>query len=355
MATNPDLISCSISFDDEWHLDGDNCSYDRVFIITYKVATSGGWLSFTTPLKSKEFYVKVGGESNNTTDYHRLSEVYELKKRTDTIYTYSFKLTPEELAEYRQEGTLKISAWVKAQYTNLTDVFEAKSSLSEIVQLPPESGVQNLTVEQYTNVPGKFKCSWDTPSFYENKSDIEEVNGYCIRLDHKSAGGYLSRVRGLKLVNGLLVKDSNYKELTYKDTSGISESFIKNNNITFAGANCSSTATEADEVYLEGTSFDFIPKDLGIESGDEYVFTIYPYNNYGTYFVNSSGNAVETFVGTRLTNEGTTYGTITSKGIVRVKHNNNWKEGQVWVMHNGVWKQAQAVYTMKDGKWLEAK
>jgi hypothetical protein len=343
-------VDCSIRFDDEWQLDGDDCSYDRVVIITYEV--SNGAL-LINPLESKEFYYKLGSQTSSTSDYKQLLE--GSLKKTGTTYMYSFKLTPEQLAEARINGVIAISVWVKAKYKNSTIIYEAKNTQSELIQLPPESEVQNLTVEQYTNVPGKFKCSWNAPSFYKNKSDIEEVNGYCIRLDHKSTGGSLSRVRGLKLVNGLLVKDSNYKELTYKDTSGISESFIKNNNITFAGANCSSTSTEADEVYLTGTSFDFIPKDLGIESGDEYQFTIYPYNNYGTYFTNASGNIVETATGTRLTNEGTIYGTITSKGIVRVKHNNNWKEGQVWVMHNGVWKQAQAVYTMKDGKWLEAK
>lgn len=348
-------VDCSIRFDDEWKLDGDDCTYDRVFIITYKVANS---ISIVNMLERREFYCNLGSEPSDDLKY-KLSE--GSLKKTGTTYTYSFKLTPEQLAEARINGVLTISAWVKAKYKNNNIIYEAKISSSgapvDIIELPPKPASKddlNLTIAQYTNTPGKFKCSWIAPSLYDNKPDAEAINGYCIRLEHNGR-----RVRGLKLTSGKLVKDSNYKELTYVDISGRTKeqqkSFIEDNNITFAGPNCSSTDIEADEVYLAGTSFDFVPKELGIESGDEYIFTIYPYNNIGTYIVDNGNGTGSTAVGTRLTNDGTTNKAKTSKGIVRVKHNDNWEEGQVWVMHNGVWKQAKAVYTMKDGKWLEAK
>lgn len=347
---DPTKVSCSIEFDDEWELDqdkyGDNYNYERVFIITYKVASGLTEKNFYYSIKDTEYYCSPKFISNDT-------------------YRYSFTLRESDIAANRSKGTLKVSARVLAAPSDRSIIYEATAEKSELMQLPPKSDIQNLKIEQYTSTPGKFRCSWTAPSLYENRSDDEAVNGYCIRLEHNNR-----RVRGLKLVSGKLVKDSNYKELAYTDVSGKSKdelkSFIenKNNNITFAGPNCSSTDTEADEVYLDvassddEVSFDFVPKELGIMSGDEYIFTIYPYNNIGGYFVpagDGTNNYVEHPAGTRLTNSGIACGTKTSKGVVRVKHNNNWVEGQVWVMHNNVWKQAQAVYVRKDGKWQEAK
>ena len=73
-------VACSISFEDEWELDGDNCSYNKVFILTYKVPN----YMLVNSLESKEFYYKLGPQTSSTTNYTRLSETN--LKRTDTTY-----------------------------------------------------------------------------------------------------------------------------------------------------------------------------------------------------------------------------------------------------------------------------
>ena len=38
-------------------------------------------------------------------------------------------------------------------------------------------------------------------------------------------------------------------------------------------------------------------------------------------------------------------------GIIKIKVNGNWKEGQVWIKNGGIWKEATGVFIKNNGKW----
>lgn len=42
---------------------------------------------------------------------------------------------------------------------------------------------------------------------------------------------------------------------------------------------------------------------------------------------------------------------VVSAGIVKIKVNNQWKEGQVWIKNNGSWIEADEVYVKTNGVW----
>lgn len=43
--------------------------------------------------------------------------------------------------------------------------------------------------------------------------------------------------------------------------------------------------------------------------------------------------------------------TVVSAGVIKIKINGNWTEGQVWIKNGGIWKEATEVFIKNNGKW----
>ena len=91
------------------------------------------------------------------------------------------------------------------------------------------------------------------------------------------------------------------------------------------------------------TSFSFNPKDFNFKVGETVKLGIwsYGYNGKGEILYNKVqvDSAEYTFI---------------NAGIIRIKKDGIWKEGQVYIKKDGLWKEADSVYIKKDGLWKES-
>lgn len=97
-------------------------------------------------------------------------------------------------------------------------------------------------------------------------------------------------------------------------------------------------------VTLSPTAFGFVPGDtvqLGI-----YSYTRNGVSNTGTQLFNGGGTA-EAHVKSVVS-------TVRNAGIVRVKPNSTWVEGQVYVKVDGSWREAETVNVKAGGTWKES-
>lgn len=96
------------------------------------------------------------------------------------------------------------------------------------------------------------------------------------------------------------------------------------------------------------TSYSFDASALGFKVGDTIKLGIYSYgkNGAGTLLFNGGGTAEAQVNSDEYT--------FVNAGIIRIKKDGIWKEGQVYIKVNGVWKEADSVYIKKDGVWKES-
>ena len=128
--------------------------------------------------------------------------------------------------------------------------------------------------------------------------------------------------------------------------------FVNGKSIAFKGKDGDDPITKSTgkgddwENYYDqsgtGTSMTFYPAKNGIKPGDKIKIAIHAYTKNGA--------------GTRLYSDYSMSDEVTVKhaGIMNVKVNGTWKEGQVWVKVSGAWKEAEAVYTKVSGAWKES-
>lgn len=105
------------------------------------------------------------------------------------------------------------------------------------------------------------------------------------------------------------------------------------------GATCNISGTN--------NTFTFDPAKFGFAPGDYVSLTIYASNkdgnNTGLWNGKSGGEAINS--DSQL---------IQNAGIMHVKVNGTWREGQVWVKDKGSWHEAESVQTKVSGKWEES-
>lgn len=96
------------------------------------------------------------------------------------------------------------------------------------------------------------------------------------------------------------------------------------------------------------TTYSFDASALGFKVGDTIKLGIYSYakNGAGDLLFNGGG------IGEAQV-DSDEY-TFINAGIIRIKKDGIWKEGQVYIKVNGVWKEADSVYIKKDGLWKES-
>lgn len=108
----------------------------------------------------------------------------------------------------------------------------------------------------------------------------------------------------------------------------------------------------------------FNPKTLGFKAGDTVYISIFSYSKNGkgeqSWSNNLTGDVKESyslFCGSDKDGDQPVLSetlTVQNAGVVRIKVNGAWKEGQVHVKVNGTWKEADIVHTKVNGVWKES-
>jgi hypothetical protein len=144
-----------------------------------------------------------------------------------------------------------------------------------------------------------------------------------------------------------------YRIRLYKNDVNIP---IKNN----SGTVISSVLGSTDHFYdseSTSTSFTINPTIHGFKPGDSVQLSIYSYTRWGKEAdKDNSGKLPQRFNGggTTASRVLSDKSVVQNAGVVRVKVNNAWKEGQVWVKVGGVWKEAETVNVKVNGTWRES-
>ena len=96
------------------------------------------------------------------------------------------------------------------------------------------------------------------------------------------------------------------------------------------------------------TTYSFNASALGFKVRDKIKLGIYSYGK------NGAGDLLFNGGGTAEAQVNSIEYTFINAGIIRIKKDGVWKEGQVYIKVNGVWKEADSVYIKKDGVWKES-
>ena len=90
----------------------------------------------------------------------------------------------------------------------------------------------------------------------------------------------------------------------------------------------------------------FDPAELGFKVGDKVSVGIYAYTRYG-----EDNTGSQLFSSEQIISEASL---VENAGVVNIKENGSFKEGQIYVKINSTWTEAEAVYTKVNGTWLES-
>lgn len=120
------------------------------------------------------------------------------------------------------------------------------------------------------------------------------------------------------------------------------------NGYLITGVNPYDASANYYDINSTSTTYSFDASALGFKVGDTIMLGIYSYskNGAGNWLFNGGGTAEA-----QVTSDVYTF---INAGIIRIKKNGVWKEGQVYIKVNGVWKEADSVYIKKDGVWKES-
>ena len=118
-----------------------------------------------------------------------------------------------------------------------------------------------------------------------------------------------------------------------------------------SGTNLSTTASSGDIYYdREGTSTSIViypsKYTADIKAGDHIKFAVTAYTRYG-----ASSDGAQLF---KTSEAFSSEYTVQNAGVVRVKVNEEWKEGQVYVKVNDAWKEADVINTNVNGSWKDS-
>lgn len=219
------------------------------------------------------------------------------------------------------------------------------------LELPPvfEEGKKVVNTELVANNPGEFRAYWDSAIELDGSpadGSPDDLNGYCVEIfSCPENSNALERLYGLKLITrdigdnkkAYKIIKSEAPEDNTKDSSEVYLDF--NNNDGVNSENC-------NQFYFEPVETESNKgQSLKLNRGDNYKFVVYPYSGYEGSFI-TTNDAAESG------------GKKASKGIVRVKTEKAWVEGEVWVYANTStgpkWVRAESVYTRTNSGWVEA-
>lgn len=135
-----------------------------------------------------------------------------------------------------------------------------------------------------------------------------------------------------------------YRIRLYKNGTAITGLVANTNNTITKGSGTS------DHVDRESTSciVTFNPVDFGFKAGDKVKLGIYAYAK------NGAGGQLFNGGGTTEAQVNSVESTVQNAGVVNIKVNNAWTEGQVWIKADGKWHEAETVNVKVNGTWHES-
>lgn len=120
------------------------------------------------------------------------------------------------------------------------------------------------------------------------------------------------------------------------------------NGSLITGVNPNDASAYYYDTNSTSTTYSFDASALGFKVGDTIKLGIYSYGK------NAAGDLLFNGGGTGEAQVESDAYTFINAGIIRIKKDGIWKEGQVYIKVNGIWKEADSVYIKKDGLWKES-
>lgn len=194
---------------------------------------------------------------------------------------------------------------VTAQYNNVTHTTYTDIKVYAAPQLPDTAPQFTYTKDKLTTLENYWTVSWGAATATNNSSP---VTGYRIRI--------------FKNNDSIPIKNGN------------------NQLITTDSPEMNTARYYYDRETISPCSFNFYASKNGISGGDELQIEVYPYTK----------NAKGTKIFSSRSIKSVAY-SVENAGIMHVKADNQWKEGQVYVKINGTWTEAEAIYTKVNGVW----
>lgn len=366
-------VECSIDFDDEWIQEGCHWNYKRFFDLTWKI-WSGPLTNISTGenvsgrgYSDRYFYYSLSGDTDTSILSSNCSksvindapwvEGFTRKLEIFKYRLYVSNIPTERLVTAAKKG-FNITAKVNVKdYNDQTISSSCKYECSDF-ELPPKL-INNIVIDRKS--ADHIICSWEKAEPTVESS--VDVAGYAIELfGKKKDDNTFKQISDLAItkVDGkykLVRATNNLTNYTFADANDIEE----DDNITFIG--CGDTLEafiddpDTTEVYFSPRDFEITPGHY-LDKDDDFQIVVYPYIVYSCYLDLNDRPCVQH--GALLTNNGTSSEKVKFKlGVVRVKTEGGWVEGQVWVMTADGWKEADSVYAMVDdgtgkGVWKEA-
>ena len=261
---------------------------------TVKFSGTVGGNKTNNKLKSSTLYYTTNGK-DPTTDSSQLT------------LSWPSSLTYNGILNITKDCTVK--GYIVCDYEHGTDTSARASKGAKYYAAPSTPGKPVLSAGSYKNNRLTIKQNWTyTWTAATQANSNSPVKGYRIRI-YKN---------GEKLTGLTCSTSSN----TIGKGSGT-----------------------AEYVDRESTSctITFNPVTLGFLPKDTIKVGIYAYTR--------NGAGTQLWSDTHMISDILT---VQNAGIVQVKVNNTWKEGQVWVKVNGAWKEAETVNVKVNGSWKES-
>ena len=279
--------------------------------LTYSTYTDGESPSITTlkdngdntvTLKVKQGKSGTNNAISKTTLTYTVdggsAQTLDITTKSEAEASYTIKVT--------KKCTIKVTISCKFAYNTTS----ASKSVSAVFYVAPSNpGKPVISASSYKNNRLTIKQNWTYTwaAAVAGNSD-SPIKGYRIRI-YKN---------GTKLT-GL--------------TSSTSSNTIGKGSGTLEYVDRESTSCT---ITFNPVTLGFLPKD-----------TI----KVGIYAYTKNGAGTQLWSDTHMISDEST---VQNAGVVRVKVNNTWKEGQVWVKVNGVWKEAETVNVKVNGAWKES-
>lgn len=348
MAEENIKLSCSVEFDDEWFQKDCHWLYNRFFNLT--------WTAYCVGVDLDEYwlYYRLGPKSANDSDYIKIEKNQVIEKSTGSKKCWTYQLdfssfSNEDLHALHDSGC--ITVYIKAtDIVNKTDrYYSAYATLQYDLELPPKD-IPEVSLNRVS--ADHIICSWTKAETVFSDTDSASVAGYVVELFHRPVGSdTYKRISGLgkqQDANGkwkLIKLPDTQEDIKVPDVLEGEEEII-----SFIGSGTTS------EIYLDGadtTEVYFRPRDFGIEKKDYFKFVVFPYIVYSCFLdTEEQTNKPGAFLGPQ---DGTESKEMEFKlGVVRVKTESGWVEGQVWVYTEKGWVEADGVYAKTTDGWQES-
>jgi hypothetical protein len=266
----------------------------------------------------------VAQSENNPVKSALLTYSYTTKNGTNTIVEnlattgeeYSVTVNFNDFIDSDSDGTLdntrKVTATV--QTVGQYNTPESKTASKNIVQIvgPSYPGEPSVTFKKTRpTVKENWKFEWESADPANNESPIK---GYRIRLYKNGIKKYIKHSSGKDL--SVLVPNSSDPNNIQYDREGTE------NSIT---------------IYPDKQEF---------KPGDVIKLSVSAYTRYG-----DNNDGAQVF---KTSEQFSAEYTVRNAGIVRLKTDEGWKEGQVYVKLDHGWVEAETVYVKTDDGWEES-